>query len=162
MAAIKRPQEQGVDSAGTGTEVAWQITDDMAPRPKNQTAGVDLVVSPRLTPQERELRAISEKAWVRSILESAQSFGWVLLQRAWSSQHSPSGWPDLTLARPPRIIFVEAKAERGKLSERQEQTLNVLRKCGQEVFVWRPSDQVEVIDCFSDGKVIRPSDESGT
>lgn len=68
---------------------------------------------------------------------------------------SESGWPDLTLIRrrDRRLIFAELKAEKGKVSHRQEQVLDLLRCLeglvvhgeGHElgwiqVRVWRPSD----------------------
>lgn len=70
---------------------------------------------------------------------------------------SESGWPDLTLIRrrDRRLIFAELKAEKGRLSHRQEQVLDLLQclefTAGSEaaiargfptiqVFVWRPSD----------------------
>lgn len=83
---------------------------------------------------------------------------------------SEPGWPDLTLIRrrDRRLIFAELKAEKGRLSHRQEQVIDLLRciegdrvLCGNgphqrgadglevrsaccwpwvQVFVWRPSD----------------------
>jgi len=51
-----------------------------------------------------------------------------------------AGWPDLTLARPPELLFAELKAPRGRLSPAQERWIELLRACGQEVHVWRPAD----------------------
>lgn len=57
----------------------------------------------------------------------------------------PDGWPDLTLGRDnsdgtARILFVELKTGRGRLSRAQTETLDLLRRAGCEVYVWRPTD----------------------
>ena len=54
-------------------------------------------------------------------------------------------WPDLVLIRRPRIIFAELKAEDGVVSEEQQAWLDDLRACGQEVYIWKPSDRDEYL-----------------
>lgn len=49
------------------------------------------------------------------------------------------GWPDLVLVKGRRLLFVELKAERGKVTGLQEEVLAVLNEVGM-VYVWRPSD----------------------
>lgn len=54
------------------------------------------------------------------------------------------GLPDLILLRPPRLLFVELKVARGKLSPGQVQWGAGLQACdGVEYFVWRPADWLE-------------------
>ncbi len=62
-------------------------------------------------------------------------------------QADGKGFPDLVLTRPGRLVFVELKAERGRLSLDQERWVNALKDCGQEVYVFRPSmwSQIEKI-----------------
>jgi len=50
------------------------------------------------------------------------------------------GWPDLILARPPRLIAAELKSDVGKVTEDQRRVLAVLGACGLEVHVWHPRD----------------------
>lgn len=60
----------------------------------------------------------------------------------WSTpmQGNP-GFPDLVLVRPPRVLFVELKSEKGKLSEHQRDWIADLRGCPHiDVRVWFPSD----------------------
>lgn len=52
------------------------------------------------------------------------------------------GFPDLVLVRPPRLVFAELKAERGRLTAEQEHWLDVLRQAGAEVYVWKPKNWV--------------------
>lgn len=51
------------------------------------------------------------------------------------------GWPDLVMVKGERILFVELKAERGKVTGLQEEVLGILGQAQYvEVYVWRPSD----------------------
>lgn len=55
-----------------------------------------------------------------------------------------AGFPDLTLCKPGRLIFVEVKSHRGRLSAAQREWIEALRAAGQEVYVWRPDDFDEI------------------
>lgn len=89
---------------------------------------------------------------------------------------SEPGWPDLTLVRrrDQRLIFAELKTEKGRLSDRQEQVLELLASFAAnrvwwtedlttrdwnanraaswqpspliEVWVWRPSDLIDITE----------------
>ena len=101
----------------------------------------------------------TERAWRRSVIEYSARMGWV----HWHDHalNVPSGcpncrerielprtldgWPDLWLVRAPRLIVVELKSERGRLTERQRTWLDLFRRCpGIEVYVWRPSNWPDV------------------
>ncbi len=56
------------------------------------------------------------------------------------SRRSAAGFPDLVLVRPPHVLFVELKTEKGRVSDQQEQLIEMLKACNQEVHVWRPRD----------------------
>jgi VRR-NUC domain len=47
------------------------------------------------------------------------------------------GYPDLTLARPGRLVFAEIKAAGGKLRPEQQAWLAVLAASGAEVYTWQ-------------------------
>ena len=91
---------------------------------------------------------ISEKQWMAQVVELAGILGWETYH-AWLSIHSPRGWPDLVLCRPPRLVLAELKAERGQVSEAQDHWLTLLAECGVEVHVWRPSDLPAVRDALA-------------
>ena len=55
----------------------------------------------------------------------------------WLSTHSASGYPDLTLVRPPRLVFAELKSERGKTTDAQDRWLERLARCNAEAYLWR-------------------------
>ncbi len=65
----------------------------------------------------------------------------------WDPRHSPKGWPDLVLLRPPRMVVAELKSTRGRLTKEQRETLDMLASCGAETFVWWPDswDAIEHI-----------------
>ncbi len=63
-------------------------------------------------------------------------------------QADGAGWVDLILAKPPRLILAELKAEKGTLSPEQIVWGEILSKCpGVEYYIWRPSqaDEIEAI-----------------
>lgn len=53
------------------------------------------------------------------------------------SQHSPPGWPDEALVRE-RLVFLEVKTEKGKLTDKQREWVGWLDAGGAEVWVVRP------------------------
>ena len=64
----------------------------------------------------------------------------------WNSKHSPRGWPDLTLIRPPRIIFAEVKNEEGNPTNDQIRTLQLLCLVPWvETYLWYPEDSDDII-----------------
>jgi hypothetical protein len=68
----------------------------------------------------------------------------------WSSVHSPPGFPDLVLVKPPRVLFVELKTERGHLTEHQEWWLGHLVGCDQtETYCWRPHDEAQITEVLA-------------
>lgn len=53
---------------------------------------------------------------------------------------NPAGLLDLILIRRPRVLWVELKSDRGRLTPEQRATISDLRACGQEAYVFRPRD----------------------
>jgi len=88
--------------------------------------------------------ALTEKQWQAQVVELAEHAGWTV-HHTFDSRRSRAGWPDLTLLRAPHLVFVELKTETGRVSRHQQDTLTLLRACGQEAHVWRPSDLDEVL-----------------
>jgi hypothetical protein len=76
-----------------------------------------------------------------AVCELAALGGW-LCYHPWNSRHSVSGYPDLTLVRPPSVLFVELKRNaRSRLTREQRHWLGLLAQCpGVEAHVWRPDD----------------------
>ena len=102
-------------------------------------------------------RLITEKEFLATVVEFAQAKGWqvhhVLEARHYAKRIGP-GYPDLTMVRGDRLLFVELKSEKGKLSAPQRQWLYALSGVGKtldnadhgpvETYVFRPHDWPEI------------------
>jgi hypothetical protein len=91
---------------------------------------------------------VTEREFQQAVCEALTLFGWrwthwrpARTQHGWRTPLSGSpGYPDITAVRGDRVLFVELKAEKGKLSDEQGQWLAALGLAGQDVHCWRPSD----------------------
>ena len=54
------------------------------------------------------------------------------------SRRNASGWPDLFLSRPPRIVVAELKVGRNTTTAEQREWLQRFADCGLEAVVFRP------------------------
>lgn len=112
---------------------------------------------------------LKEGDWQKQVIDYAQLRGWKVAhfrpaktERGWRTPVSADGkgFPDLVLVRPPEILFVELKADKGKLRAEQKDWLekiervevearHAFREYGVPIFVqtyvWRPSDVDEVL-----------------
>ena len=91
------------------------------------------------------LADISEKAFQQTVRDLAELCGWLVFC-TWDSRHSPAGEPDLRLIHPRRkkMIWAELKAEKGRVTEKQQDAIETLTEAGQVVYLWRPSDWNEI------------------
>jgi hypothetical protein len=87
---------------------------------------------------------MTEAQLQRVVLDLAEITHW-LVYHTHDSRKSHKGFPDLTLVRPPRVIFAELKGDgaygkRG-LTRDQIDWIDALGQCpGVEAYVWRPDD----------------------
>lgn len=82
---------------------------------------------------------------------SCAHFRTVRVQRANGSvsyqtpvQADGAGFPDLVMVGHGRVIFVELKANKGRVRPEQETWINMLREGGATVFLWRPKQWEEI------------------
>lgn len=85
-------------------------------------------------------RALPESSFQAQVVELADRAGW------WSwhdndPRRNKAGLPDLILVKPPRVLFVELKREKGRFNgSAQKIVLEMLGRCpGVETYLWRPS-----------------------
>ena len=83
---------------------------------------------------------LTERQLQDAIVECARALGYAHVYHTYLSINSESGFPDLVLLRPPRVVLVECKAERGVVSSAQEEWLAAWAACGAETLVARPAD----------------------
>ncbi len=89
-------------------------------------------------------RPITEKEFQRQVLDVARIYGW-RVYHPMLSKWSERGFPDLTMIRPPRVVFAELKSDKGKLSIHQDEWAELLLDCpGVEYHVWRPFQLDEI------------------
>lgn len=87
---------------------------------------------------ERDLQA--------SLIDVAETFGYEVYH-TYDSRRSQRGFPDLSMIRPPRLIFIEVKTEKGRLTRDQELWRDYLERCpGVEYYLCRPSNFDEIIE----------------
>lgn len=90
-------------------------------------------------------RAITEKAWMGTVLDAARLYGWEAYH-TYDSRRSQPGFPDLILVRGPRMLVIELKTERGKVSPAQVDWLARLEDVREvSVMVARPSQWDDVL-----------------
>ncbi len=77
------------------------------------------------------------------VIELAELLGWKYYHTH-DSRRSPEGFPDLVLARD-RVIYAELKSEKSQPSFEQWEWLLLLQECGEETYLWRPSDWDELL-----------------
>lgn len=103
------------------------------------------------------LSAITEAQWQRTVLDGLRLFGWRAFHDRMAYRSDP-GYPDLTAIHTGqrRVIWLELKTERGKLSVAQQEWRDTLLGAGLEWYLWRPSDWSEV-EAVLRGKRYSPS-----
>jgi VRR-NUC domain len=91
---------------------------------------------------------ISEQDFQQTVTDALTAFGWRWIhfrpartERGWRTALSGSpGYPDITAVRGDRILFIEMKAQNGKLRDEQRGWLSALGAAGAEVHCWRPDE----------------------
>ena len=82
---------------------------------------------------------MTEKELKSAVIKAAKAAGWRWYHVS-DSRRTTRGFPDLVLLRPPRLLFIELKSEKGKLRPEQHAWIGELNDCGIEAYVVRPSN----------------------
>ena len=96
-----------------------------------------------MSPRGFHNRVVTEKEFQSQVITLARACGW-MHYHTYDSRRSVSGFPDLVLVRAPRLLIRECKTDTGKVTPTQGEWINVLRQCGVDAAVWRPSDWPEI------------------
>lgn len=97
----------------------------------------------------RQLAAMSESVLQGHVIGLATWLDWHCYHTH-DSRRSQAGFPDLTMVREnDRVLFVELKTERGKVTQAQQEWIDALSSVATltdllEVHVWRPRDMDEI------------------
>lgn len=85
---------------------------------------------------------MTEKQWQTLVVGMAGACGW-MLYHTYDSRRSAPGFPDLVLVKD-RVIFVELKTNKGRMTQAQREWRDNLRSARAEWYLWRPRDEDEV------------------
>ena len=88
---------------------------------------------------------LTEKQFQSQVEELADILGW-RHYHTHDSRRSQAGFPDLTLVKPPRLIFAELKVGTREPTREQQAWIDDLLECGIEVYVWRPDDWQRIVE----------------
>jgi hypothetical protein len=106
----------------------------------------------RLTPEQREDRAMSEAALKAAVVAAATMAGWKVftVSNAWRSKNvmKGTGYPDLTCARQGKVVFIELKRQAEQLEPKQVEWAEAITPYPHAItstdpirwYVIRPSD----------------------
>jgi hypothetical protein len=85
----------------------------------------------------------TERAFQEAVVRFAKLQGWLVMHQ-WSSLHSPAGFPDLVLVRPPFVVYAELKRCNKYPTDAQQEWLDALERCGEEAYVWHPCEWPQI------------------
>ena len=86
------------------------------------------------------IERVKESDFQAAVIDLAEWQGW-RVYHTHDSRGSQPGFPDLTMVRPPQLIFAELKIGNANTTHTQDKWLNDLGDVpGILVFLWRPSD----------------------
>ena len=85
------------------------------------------------------LADILEKDWQRDVVNLAKTLGWTRVFHTFDSRRSTHGFPDLVIVRD-RVVYLELKREKTKLTDEQKGWLRALRAAHAEAYIARPRD----------------------
>jgi len=94
----------------------------------------------------------TEAQFQQAIVDLAELCGWrtmhvrrsTVRDQQWATVTSITGWPDLTIWRPGRLLMVELKSANGRLTPEQRDVLASLTAAGIDARCWRPADWPEI------------------
>lgn len=88
------------------------------------------------------MEAMSEGEFQTWVIATAKIHGWdaELIYHTYDSKKSTPGWPDLVLAKPPRVFFWELKSMDGDEPKAQKKWIRTLKECGQAAEFIYPCD----------------------
>ena len=99
-----------------------------------------------------------EREWQAQVVGWAKTLGW-RVYHTHNSRRSEPGWPDLALVRD-RLVMAELKTDTGRVSREQQEWLALLAAAGVETYLWRPSDQKQVLSVLRTRRTKTPTEDA--
>lgn len=99
---------------------------------------------------------LKEREWQQQVEEALTRHGWWFIHIPANVVICPSchrkiyrgiakGFPDILAIKPPRLLWLELKRERGQLEPEQKRVGAMLQACGQTWLHARPRDREELL-----------------
>ena len=103
---------------------------------------------------------LKERDWQKQIEEALDLFGWWWLHIPANVVVCPAcrrriyrgiakGFPDILALKPPHILWIECKRERGQLDAEQKRVGAMLAACGQRWIHARPRDREALLQVIA-------------
>jgi hypothetical protein len=103
---------------------------------------------------------LSEREWQKQVETHLTIFGWwwmhippnvVVCPRCHTKIYRGirKGFVDIWAIKPPYMLWLELKTERGQLEPEQRELIDLLRACGQTVLHARPRDRAAVLELIT-------------
>lgn len=92
--------------------------------------------------------AITERDYATQIDDLLIRFGWQyyhVYEQSQYARRSTEGFPDYIAMRPPRLLAIELKSDKGQLTPEQYFWLAGLELCGIPSYLWQPKDDINEI-----------------
>jgi|SRR5215831_11530647 len=86
---------------------------------------------------------LSEQEWFEQVRSLLDLYGW-RWQHQYDSRRSNAGFPDIVAIKGSRLVVLELKAERGRVTAEQRAWLADFAAVGAETAVLRPSSRAEL------------------
>lgn len=112
-----------------------------------RTYGRRYAPPPRTTARDTvgAMGAQSEKSFQAQVVKLAELFGW-RVYHPFDSRRSVAGYPDLTLVRGNRAVWIELKTETGRVKFQQREWLAALAAVEHtSAHLFRPSDWDQLV-----------------
>jgi hypothetical protein len=99
---------------------------------------------------------LTEREWQKQVEDALTLFGWWFIHIPANVVVCPichrkiyrgiaKGFPDILAIRPPRLLWLELKRERGQLEPEQRKVGDMLEACGQTWLHVRPRDRAALL-----------------
>lgn len=111
--------------------------------------------------QRLEDEVQSENSWLERVIAIAEENDWLVdhvFEQRSHAKRTSKGFPDITAVRGKRIVYIELKSHKGKVTPDQIAWLDRLAAAHLEVYIARPCDRDGVSKLFApyDGAPIIP------
>jgi hypothetical protein len=111
-----------------------------------------------MKPKPRSADEMTESQYQTWVIERAKENGWRvchirrgMIDGKWLTNAGDPGFPDLVLLRPPQLVFLELKRERGAVvADRQVEWIGELQQVQEvEAYIVRPTDFGDVLSLLA-------------